>query len=447
MTLCTASSLLQQRNRSTTTIKLVITFAVLAFLFILSMFYRISSGIIAPSLMADLHLSAETLGVLGGAFFYSFALFQIAVGPLLDRVGPRIVILCCSLIGAAGSILFALAQSFFVATMGRVFMGVGMAAMLIGSLKVFTVHFPRNSFTTVAGLFVSAGYIGNMLAASPLAYVAAATGWRTTFVWTALATAFFGSLAFLILKGGEARTRDNTSILPEQPRLRASMRLILGSLSFWQIAATAFFRYGTFVSLQGVWFGMYLMDAKGLSPIQAGNVLIFLSIGNVCGGPIGGMIVDRSSCSEKKVTLTGLSLYCLTLLSLTGIWRIESTHFYMALSFFVGFFHAVGTLLYAHVKELFPISIAGTAMAWLNFWVTLGGAILTTLFGKIVQLFPRSGSSYPPTAYKLCFAICFVSMAASLVFYAFSRAKAPLPYPQLTSDEGPSGADSHRATE
>jgi MFS family permease len=404
--------------------RLTVTFAVLALLYILSMFYRVSSGIIAPSLMTDLHLSAETLGVLGGAFFYSFALFQVVLGPLLDRVGPRFTILCCSLVGATGSILFAVAQSFFVATIGRIFMGLGMAAMLMGSFKVFTLYFPRKSFSTLAGLFVSAGYTGSMLAASPLAYVASTRGWRMTFIWTTFATAAFGIAASLVLKGGEVKSRYNTSIPAEQPSLQTSVRLILGSLSFWQIAAAAFFRYGTFVSLQGVWLGMYLMDARGLSPIQAGNVLIFLSIGNACGGPISGMIADRSSYSEKRVALTALSLYCLMLLSLTGIWKIESVQFYTALSFCIGFFNSAGTLLYAHVKELFPISIAGTAMAWVNFCVMLGGAILTTVFGKIVELFPRSGSSYPPIAYKVCFVICFLGMAASLLFYAFSHAKA-----------------------
>jgi MFS family permease len=425
--------------------KLVITFAVLAFLYILSLFYRVSSGIIAPSLITDLHLTAETLGVLGGAFFYSFALFQVVLGPLLDRVGPRMVIPSCAFIGALGSLLFALAQSFFVATIGRVFMGLGMAAMLMGSLKVFTLHFPRNSFSTLAGLFVSVGYVGSMLAASPLAYVASKTDWRVTFIWTALFTALLGLLSFLILERREVLPSDHTSTTPEQPNLRVSGRLILGSLSFWQIAAVAFFRYGTFVSLQGVWLGMYLMDARGLSPVQAGNVLILLSIGNACGGPIGGMIVDRSSYSEKQVILAGLSLYCLALFSLTGVWNIESVQFYMALSFCIGFFHAAGTLLYAHVKELFPISIAGTAMAWVNFFVILGGAILTTLFGKIVGLFPRTSSSYPPAAYKTCFLICFLGVAASLVFYTFSRAKAPPPCPQPNRDEEPSAADSREA--
>jgi MFS family permease len=402
----------------------ILIFVVLALLFILSMFYRVSSGIIAPSLMADLHLSAESLGILGGAFFYSFAIFQLALGPLLDRVGPRLVIPCCTLVGAGGSLLFALAQSFSLATLGRVLMGLGMAASLMGSLKVFTLYFPIKNFSTLAGLFVSAGYLGNMAAASPLAYVASTSGWRTTFVWTTFVTLALGLTVFIILRQPERRRFEETSIAREQPSLGASARLVLGSLSFWQIATAAFFRYGTFVSLQGVWLGMYLMDARGLTPIQAGNVLIFLSIGNACGGPIGGMMADRGHFSEKQVVFTGLTLYCLALFSLTGVWKTESTHFYMALSFCIGFFHAVGTLLYAHVKELFPLSIAGTAMAWVNFAVMMGGAVLTTAFGKIVEHFPRTGSSYPPAAYKTCFVICFLSMAASLAFYAFSRAKA-----------------------
>ncbi len=415
--------------------RLVIIFAVLALLYTLSMFYRVSSGIIAPSLIAELHLSAETLGVLGGAFFYSFALFQIVLGPLLDRVGPRIIILFCSLIGAGGSVLFGLAQSFLAATLGRILMGLGMGAMLMSSLKVFTLYFPRKSFSTLSGLFVSTGYAGSILAASPLAYVAATSGWRITFGWTALVTLFFGVTAFFILHMRETSADNQTVTLPEQPNLRASARLILGSLSFWQIAAAAFFRYGTFVSLQGMWLGLYLMDARGFSPIQAGNVLIFLSIGNASGGPIGGMIVDRGGYSEKQVVFAGLSLYCIALLSLTGVWNIENQLFYMLLCFFIGLFHAAGTLFYAHVKELFPISMAGTAMAWVNFCVMLGGAALTTLFGRIVELFPRTGTSYPPAAYKTCFLICFLCMTASLVFYAFSRAKAS-PTPLKTGSWG-----------
>ena len=64
-------------------------FSILSALFTLSMFYRVSSAVIAPDLMRDLGLNAENLGLLGGAFFYSFALLQIPMGPMLLFAGIR----------------------------------------------------------------------------------------------------------------------------------------------------------------------------------------------------------------------------------------------------------------------------------------------------------------------------------------------------------------------
>ena len=94
--------------------KLFFIFSVLSGLFTLSMFYRVSSAVIAPNLMHDLGLNAENLGILGGAFFYSFALLQIPMGPMLDRMGPRIVITSFSMIGALGAFVFACGNSFLV---------------------------------------------------------------------------------------------------------------------------------------------------------------------------------------------------------------------------------------------------------------------------------------------------------------------------------------------
>ena len=59
-------------------------------LLILSLFYRASNAVIAPNLIQDLGFNAETLSILGDAFFYSFDLLQIPLGPMLNLLGPRI---------------------------------------------------------------------------------------------------------------------------------------------------------------------------------------------------------------------------------------------------------------------------------------------------------------------------------------------------------------------
>jgi len=109
------------------------------------MFYRVSSAVIAPDLIQAFDLNAESLGVLGGAFFYSFALMQIPMGVLLDRVGPRIVLTVFGLVGAIGAFVFAAANTFFLAMVGRILIGAGMASVLMGSFKIFVLRFASYS--------------------------------------------------------------------------------------------------------------------------------------------------------------------------------------------------------------------------------------------------------------------------------------------------------------
>jgi MFS family permease len=403
--------------------KLFLIFSVLAALFILSMFYRVSNAVIAPNLIQDLGLDAETLGLLGGAFFYSFALLQIPMGPMLDRMGPRIVITSFTLMGALGSFLFAFGESFSAALLGRILIGVGMASILMGAMKVFILWFSPKKFATYTGIYYSVGTLGNIIAASPLAYLTFTIGWRKTFITAGGITALLAFLTFLILVGENKRRESLISSSSSEPEIGIlqSIRLILGSLAFWQIGAVAFFRYGTLVGLQGLWLGPYLMDIKGYSPVQTGNVISLLAIGIIVGGPLSGRLSDQTFRSRKGVALCGLSLYALSLLPLIGVLKIQGPFWFGLIFFFMGFFNAFGMVVYSHAKELFPITISGTVITWVNFFSMAGGAVFMPVLGKVIESFPRTGSSYPAEAYHLAFLICFLGMAASLVFYAFSK--------------------------
>jgi MFS family permease len=403
--------------------KLFLSFAVLSALHLLSQFFRVSNAIIAPNLIRDLHLNAETLGILGGAFFYSFALFQIPMGPMLDRIGPRLVISISVLLGALGSVLFATGGSFTTVLVGRVLIGLGMASVLMGAMKVFILQFPPDKFATLAGAILSVGTLGNILATSPLAYVASAVGWRITFLIAAGVTALFAFFSLWVL--GEKDTKGEKPDPDPSPQQKIgilqSMGMILKSLSFWQIGFVGFFRYGTFVGLQGLWLGPYLIDIKGHSPVQAGHLLVMLAVGTIAGGPIAGRLSDQIFRSRKGVTLGGVSLYCLSLFPLTGILKIENPLWFGIIFFFIGFFASFGLLVFSHAKDLFPPAISGTVMTFVNFFTMAGGAIFMPVLGKVIESFPRVGNSYPSEAYHFSFLICFLGLAVSLIFYAFSR--------------------------
>jgi hypothetical protein len=92
---------------------------------------------------------------------------------------------------------------------------------------------------------------------------------------------------------------------------------------------------------------------------------------------------------------------------------------------FLGFFNGFGMLGYAHIKELFPLSISGIVTTGVNFFLMAGGAVFMQVIGVIITLSTSGhgsdqGGAYP---YHLAFFVCFMGMLASLIFYSFSKSK------------------------
>jgi sugar phosphate permease len=401
-------------------------FAILSSMFVVSMYYRVSNAVIARELVRDLGLSAESLGLLGGAFFYSFAVLQVPMGMALDRVGPRLMIATFPLLTALGALLFAFSETFTLAFIARLLMGMGMACVLMGTFKALTTWFTPDEFATMIGLTYSVGTLGNILATSPLAYMASLVGWRISFVVIGIATILLCAMVFRVVRdrpeeGWISESRSKEEHIP----ILLSLRMIFGSIAFWQISMVNFFRYGTFVAIQGLWAGPYLMDALGYSPIQAGNTLLMMSLGGIIGGPLGGRLSDRVLRSRKKVVIWGMCAYGMGIFFLTGSTSITSDVFYYVLFLCLGCFMSFGMVVFSHIKELFDTRMAATAMTAINFFTMMGAAVFTQGMGRIIEIFPKVGGIYPPRAYHIAFLSCLLGVALAVAFYGFSKDTTP----------------------
>ena len=171
-------------------------FAVCSLGFLISMFYRMSVTVISVPLARDLGLTTSDLGTISAVFFFAFSLSQLPLGPILDRLGVRWPMTILMLLGACGSVVFALSGSMAQAVAGRILLGVGMCPGMMGSFTLMAYWFPAHSFGTMTGFFMAVGVLGNMLASTPLALMAQKTGWRGAFLIVAVinliqAAAFF----------------------------------------------------------------------------------------------------------------------------------------------------------------------------------------------------------------------------------------------------------------
>jgi len=394
-------------------------FAMCCSTYIISGFWRVSNAVIAGDLSQDLSLSPEMLGLVGGAFFYAFGLAQLPMGPMLDRFGPRLVITLLACFGAASAVAFALAESGVMAVLARAGIGLGMAAVLMGSFKILTTWFSPHEFATLSGILVAVGNLGGVGATTPLAWLSEALGWRRACGLMAVVTLLLAAGMYLI-----ARDRP-----PQQPGMQhhtppsaadmwSGLRTVFGNGPFWRIAPLGFASYGVLVTAQGLWGGPFLMHTYGMTKSAAGNILLAIPIGVFCGAPFWGYWSDRIGRRKPLA----LAIHCIMLLifSSLAIHLPLASRGLMVQFWLLGFTSAAIYLLYAQSKESFPLSIAGTALTALNFFVMLGAAIFQQMTGMIMGRWQSATSSVLPLeAYRWGFGVSAGLLGLALVVYAF----------------------------
>lgn len=397
-------------------------FGFCAALFLMSMLYRTSNAVIAPLLAEDLGLDYQDLGLLGAVFFYAFALVQLPMGLVLDRIGPRLTLTVLNLAGAAGAVIFAQTEGLTGGVIGRGLLGLGMSANLMGSLQLLTLWFPPKIFATLIGLTMALGYLGSMLATSPLAWLAGAIGWRNSFLILAAANALL-ALAVFIWVGN--RPPQSATQSPESendnPRpVARPVKTLTASPTFWTIALTAFMRYGAFAALQTLWAGPFLIIGLGLSPVSAGHLLLALNIGFICGAPTGGMIADKWLGSRKRTVQVGIGLFGLTMITL-AFWPAKLPLWWLGGLFFIlGFFNSWSNIIYAHIKEAMPSGMSATAMTGVNFFTMMGAGVFLHGLGGILARFSQSGQG-GTAGFRAAFLVCAAAVGLALVVYSFSR--------------------------
>jgi MFS family permease len=381
--------------------------------FFLSQFYRAANAVIAPELLVDLRLNTESLGLLSASFFYAFAVAQIPITLLLDRIGARKMMSAFMLLGIAGVIVFSTAKDLGVGIAGRFLMGAGMACNLMGTLKLLTLWFGPRHFATLSGVVFAIGSLGNMAATSPFVLMVERMGWRLSF----LAIAGFNLLMVMVFF--RVVREKPASISPVGGGIASDLLLLVRHRNFWIISVATMVSYGVFAAFQTLWAGPFLIEAMGMTPLQAGHLILLMNLSLIAGSPAWGHLSDRLK-TRRWIVFAGQGVFALLTLAMIGLGPATKTGWFALLFFGLGFFRTTGALMYTHIKESMPMRMAGAAMTGVNFFTMLGPAIFLHGLGVLMQtLYPAA--SRGQEAFALAFLLCSVLLAAISAMYAFTR--------------------------
>lgn len=392
----------------------------LATAYVASHFFRASNVTIGLDLMRDLAIGPEALGALTGAFFFGFAATQIPCGFLFDHFGPRRSVVGMLILATIGGTIFTLAPSWPVLLTGRVLMGAGFGVMLIGSMVVISRWFPPDRFSTLTAMVLSIGLLGNLAATTPLASASQAIGWRSVFGAAVVFTALAAIAVWLVVRDAPpghpflART-------PESPRqMLQGLLEVLRNPRLRPILALNFCNYACTFTVQGLWGGPFLREVHGLSPIEAGNVLLVAvvayQIGMLGFGPL-----DRLLDTRKWIAIGG-SLAIVSILATLALASRPPIWLPIGAIIGIGFFSASSTMVMTHGRGTVPDRLIGRGIATINTSVMLGVACMQTLSGIIVGAFePLADGARTETAYRALFGVLTVVLAAAVAIYSRSQ--------------------------
>jgi predicted MFS family arabinose efflux permease len=385
-------------------------FALFVVAHFLSYFFRSANAVISGDLMRDLSLTAAQLGLMTSLFYACFALVQLPLGSGLDRYGPRWVTPALMLVTAAGCLVFASARSFAILALGRALIGVGMAGVLMGAIKTYGQWFPANRVATISGFMVGISSSGSLFAATPLAWLNEAFGWRAIFVWGApVVLLSAGSLMLWVRNippGGER---------PAVPAPGAGFGQIFRDTRFWRMAMVTFFLLGVIQAVQGLWAGPYLFDVRGLSKLEAGNLLLGMGIGVVAGYFGSGWLSDRFGAQRVTAIAVFLFVLCQLAFLLPGL----PLPLLWAIFVVFGFTGSFNVVMLAQVRTLFAPHMSGRAITAVNMFGFAGTALLQWWMGLIINSFaPDAQGHYPLAAYTAAFVFTAVGTALALAWYA-----------------------------
>lgn len=381
--------------------------------YFLSYLLRNVNAVIAPELMHELGVSAADLGLLTSAYLVAFGAFQLPLGILLDRYGPRRVESLLLFVTASGAGLFALGQTLPQLVLARALIGLGVSACLMASFKAFSLWFPIERQASLNSAIMAAGGLGALTASAPFGWALPLIGWRGAF----FALAGVSTLAALVIfttpdKPAETGREDFTAQL-------RGLAQVFSSRIFWRFAPQTGLIVGGFMAIQGLWAVPWLMNFSGYSREVAASHLLLTSIGMLTGFISIAAFITRLAARgihPERILISGMGGGLL--ISLLIVEGGAATHL---LWFGMGIVFSVGNLSYALLARHFPPQLIGRANTALNLITFVGAFSVQWGFGALVDALTASGLS-SHDAFQRSFALLLALQAAGFAWFVASRA-------------------------
>ncbi|WP_369068409.1 MFS transporter [Kineococcus terrestris] len=280
-----------------------LVFAVGAVAYVVTVLNRTSLAAAGIDASERFAVGAGTIGAFAVLQFLVYAALQVPVGVLMDRWGPRRLVVAGAVLMAAGQFLLAVSTDVPHALLARVLVGAGDAATFVSVLRVVTNWFPPQRVPVVTQLVGFFGQFGQVLSVVPLVALLHGAGWTPAYLAVASFSALAAVLCVLVLRDAPPGAPLARSVVPLRRvagDLRETLRQPGTRLGLWSHWATPF-SGNAFATL---WGYPFLVSGQQLSTAGASALLTLYTVAAAVSGPVIGTLVARHPLRRSWLVLT-----------------------------------------------------------------------------------------------------------------------------------------------
>jgi len=269
-----------------------LAWAAVATAYAIAFLQRVSPQSVSLNFMHDFSTDAAGVAMLASSYFWGYTLMQIPAGLLVDRYGVKRVVLFSMAASSLGSAAFALAPNLLDVFAARLVVACGDALVFTALLKLVAQSFTDERFGVMSGVSQVSGYVGGVIATTPLAAAVTGFGWRACFLF--IACVGLANLAFAkaVLKPDPVSHSNKTL-----KSVVVATRQSLSQLANWGCAMTFASHFAVVTTLSGVWGIPMVAHFFNISPTAAGAPLLAFMVGNAVGSIFLGHAADRAAAA------------------------------------------------------------------------------------------------------------------------------------------------------
>ena len=355
--------------------------------YLIENFLRSAASALTPVLINELSITRGAMGFLITGYFLIYGVMQFPAGFLANFLGPRRCIVWFTALTSIGSVLFWMSYRYELLFAAQFIMGIGTSVFYINAVTLISRWFPTDKRATAIGVLSASSGVGAFASYMGLPLAVTLWGdWRTLYLVMIVVLVVNWGMNFFLLKDGP----QDVPAPKTQLNIVGAIKGVLRSRSFYP-PLIGFMMVGfTFVLYS--WINQFLIEAKGLTYIEAGTVSSLGTVAGFIGCLLIGVISDRLKKRKLPVILF-LGLNTLLLGVLIYLPAGLPVAVYTAIWFAMGLCGSIWILFFSIVSEVLPPESAGIGLGLMNGSSTILSSLVTPVYGTLVDI---TGSYYLP---------------------------------------------------